>query len=78
MNKLPASTVKLITCSQVIKNIWNVVKEIVENSFDAGCDCIDVKLVSVFTFWQQLTEILIPHSLECKYLKSIFNVLHFY
>ena len=48
MNKLPASTVKLITCSQVIKNIWNVVKEIIENSFDAGSDCIDVKLVRVF------------------------------
>ena len=46
MNKLPPSTVKLITCSQVIKGIWNVVKETVENSFDAGSDSIDVRLVS--------------------------------
>ena len=48
MNKLPASTVKLITCSQVIKSIWNVVKEVIENSFDASCDCIDVKLVRFY------------------------------
>ncbi|XP_066936497.1 PMS1 protein homolog 1-like isoform X1 [Clytia hemisphaerica] len=44
MNKLPSSTVKLISSSQVIKSVWNVVKELVENSLDAGSDCIDVRL----------------------------------
>lgn len=44
MQKLPSSTVKLITSTQVITSIHSVIKELVENSLDAGADSIDVRL----------------------------------
>lgn len=45
MNQLSNATIKLITSTQVITSIHSVVKELVENSLDANCDSIDVKLV---------------------------------
>lgn len=45
MNQLSKATIKLITSTQVITSIHSVVKELVENSLDANCDSIDVKLV---------------------------------
>ncbi|NXY83148.1 PMS1 protein, partial [Alcedo cyanopectus] len=44
MNQLPAETVRLLSSSQGITSIGNVVKELVENSLDAGATNIDIKL----------------------------------
>ena len=46
MNLLPPSTVKLIASSQVITTVSSAVKELIENSLDAGAGSIEVKLVS--------------------------------
>ena len=45
LKKLPNTTVKLITSSQVITSVFSVVKELVENSLDAKATSIDIKLV---------------------------------
>lgn len=45
MKQLPADTVRLLSSSQVITSVANVVKELMENSLDAGASSIDVKLV---------------------------------
>ncbi|XP_057707470.1 PMS1 protein homolog 1 [Corythoichthys intestinalis] len=44
MKQLPADTVRLLSSSQVITSVTNVVKELLENSLDAGALAIDVKL----------------------------------
>ncbi|XP_077392537.1 PMS1 protein homolog 1 isoform X2 [Festucalex cinctus] len=44
MNQLPADTVRLLSSSQVITSMTNVVKELLENALDAGASTIDVKL----------------------------------
>ncbi|XP_015672612.1 PMS1 protein homolog 1 [Protobothrops mucrosquamatus] len=44
MKQLPAETVRLLSSSQVIVSVVNVVKELVENSLDANATSIDVKL----------------------------------
>uniref|UniRef100_T1JJS1 HMG box domain-containing protein n=1 Tax=Strigamia maritima TaxID=126957 RepID=T1JJS1_STRMM len=45
MQKLNQSTVQLIASAQVISSIFTIIKELVENSLDAGALKIDVKLV---------------------------------
>lgn len=45
MKQLPPDTVRLLSSSQVITSVLNVVKELMENSLDAGATSIDVKLV---------------------------------
>lgn len=45
MKQLPPETVRLLSSSQVITSVVNVVKELMENSLDAGASSIDVKLV---------------------------------
>ena len=47
MKQLPAATVRLLSSSQIITSVVSVVKELIENSLDAGATSIDVKLVSV-------------------------------
>ncbi|CAG5123892.1 unnamed protein product [Candidula unifasciata] len=42
--ELPAQTIRLLGSGQVITSVYSVVKELVENSFDAGCTSIDIKL----------------------------------
>ncbi|XP_005939917.1 PMS1 protein homolog 1 [Haplochromis burtoni] len=44
MKQLPPDTVRLLSSSQVITSVVNVVKELIENSLDAGASSIDVKL----------------------------------
>ncbi|XP_073710728.1 PMS1 protein homolog 1 isoform X1 [Misgurnus anguillicaudatus] len=44
MKALPAETVRLLCSSQVITSVLNVVKELVENSLDAGSTSLEVKL----------------------------------
>ena len=46
MNKLPENTVQLIKSGQVITSIWSVIKELVENSIDAGATNIEVRLIN--------------------------------
>ncbi|KAM6174741.1 PMS1 protein homolog 1 isoform 2-T2 [Erethizon dorsatum] len=49
MKQLPAATVRLLSSSQIITSVVSVVKELVENSLDAGATSIDVKLVLITT-----------------------------
>ncbi|KAM4731709.1 PMS1 protein homolog 1 isoform 2-T4 [Anableps anableps] len=44
MKQLPPDTVRLLSSSQVVTSVANVVKELMENSLDAGASSIDVKL----------------------------------
>ncbi|KAJ8351637.1 hypothetical protein SKAU_G00231130 [Synaphobranchus kaupii] len=44
MKPLPAETIRLLSSSQVITSVLNVVKELLENSLDAGASSVDVKL----------------------------------
>lgn len=45
MHKLPDSTIKLISSSQVIASVHATIKELVENSIDAQATSIEVRLV---------------------------------
>lgn len=49
MKQLPRDTVRLLSSSQVITSVVNVVKELMENSLDAGASSVDVKLVKYLT-----------------------------
>lgn len=44
VEKLPTETVKLLTSSQIITSVPSIVKELVENSIDAGAKIIQVRL----------------------------------
>ncbi|KAM3836133.1 PMS1 protein homolog 1-like, partial [Diretmus argenteus] len=44
MKQLPQDTVRLLSSSQVITSVVNVVKELMENSMDAGASSIDIKV----------------------------------
>ncbi|XP_035988518.1 PMS1 protein homolog 1 [Fundulus heteroclitus] len=44
MKQLPADTVRLLSSSQVVTSVLSVVKELLENSLDAGASSVDVKL----------------------------------
>ncbi|XP_076467800.1 PMS1 protein homolog 1-like isoform X2 [Babylonia areolata] len=44
MNYLSASTIRLLGSTQVITSVYSVVKELIENSLDAGAKSIEVKL----------------------------------
>ncbi|XP_065736324.1 PMS1 protein homolog 1 isoform X3 [Phocoena phocoena] len=49
MKQLPAATIRLLSSSQIITSVVSVVKELIENSLDAGATSIDVKLVLITT-----------------------------
>ncbi|XP_030643491.1 PMS1 protein homolog 1 [Chanos chanos] len=44
MNRLSAETVRILSSSQVITSVTNVVKELIENSLDAGSTTLEIKL----------------------------------
>ncbi|XP_028250125.1 PMS1 protein homolog 1 isoform X2 [Parambassis ranga] len=44
MKQLPPDTVRLLSSSQVITSVVNVVKELLENSLDAEASTVDIKL----------------------------------
>uniref|UniRef100_UPI003AAF6BE3 PMS1 protein homolog 1 n=1 Tax=Centroberyx gerrardi TaxID=166262 RepID=UPI003AAF6BE3 len=44
MKQLPPDTVRLLSSTQVVTSVVNVVKELMENSMDAGASSIDIKL----------------------------------
>ena len=46
MKPLPPDTVRLLSSAQVITSVGNVVKELLENSVDAGATSLDIKMVS--------------------------------
>ena len=46
MNALPPSTVQHIASGQVITSVSSAVKELVENSLDAGATSVLIRLVS--------------------------------
>ena len=46
MKQLSKDTVRLITSGQVVTSVSNVVKELIENSIDAGATNIDVRLTN--------------------------------
>lgn len=46
MKQLSKDTVRLITSGQVVTSVSNVVKELIENSIDAGAANIDVRLIN--------------------------------
>lgn len=50
MKQLSAETIRLLSSSQVITSVVNVVKELIENSLDADATNIDIKLVSPLSF----------------------------
>jgi len=45
--ELPQNTVKLITATQIATSVSNIIKELVENSLDAGSTVVRVKTVSI-------------------------------
>lgn len=57
MKQLPPDTVRLLSSSQVITSVANVVKELMENSLDAGASGIDVKLVLCLNYRFGIREI---------------------
>lgn len=56
MKALPPETVRLLCSSQVITSVLNVVKELVENSLDAGSSSLEVKLVNNARFINKHTD----------------------
>jgi DNA mismatch repair ATPase MutL len=45
ISALDIKTVKLIATTQIISSVYAVVKELIENSLDAGADNIEINLV---------------------------------
>ncbi|KAG7245792.1 hypothetical protein CRUP_014197, partial [Coryphaenoides rupestris] len=44
MKPLPPDTVRLLSSAQVITSVGNVVKELLENSVDAGATSLEIKM----------------------------------
>lgn len=72
MKQLPPDTVRLLSSSQVITSVVNVVKELLENSLDAGASNIDVKMVQYLNKYmieqekmKKVKQNIIRHSLQC-------------
>ena len=48
---LPSDTINLLKSTQVVTSVWSAVKELVENSLDAGAKTIEVvdKLLCIYS-----------------------------
>ena len=42
---LPQETVSLLKSSQVVTSVWSAVKELIENSLDAGAKTVEVNIL---------------------------------
>lgn len=49
VQQLPKGVIKLISSTQVINSVSSVIKELLENSIDAGATSVDIKLVIIFS-----------------------------
>ena len=45
LNFLPKSTSGLLSSGQIITSVYTAVKELVENSLDAGADVVEVRII---------------------------------
>lgn len=45
LHELPKDTIRLLGSSQVITSVFSVVKELIENSLDAGATSLELRLV---------------------------------
>ena len=41
---LPQETVSLLKSSQVVTSVWSAIKELIENSLDAGAKTVEVNI----------------------------------
>ena len=48
---LPQDTVSLLKSTQVVTSVWSAVKELIENSLDAGAKNIEVCKILVFSIF---------------------------
>lgn len=65
MKQLPPDTVRLLSSSQVVTSVLNVVKELLENSLDAEATSVDVKLVRSLVSHLNFSLLLTPSSCIC-------------
>ena len=47
ISELPKNTVSLLKSTQVVTSVWSAVKELVENSLDAGANNIEVSVATI-------------------------------
>ncbi len=67
LKQLPQSTQRLIGSSQVITSVASVIKELVENSLDAGATNVDIKLVNDDCSCSLISYLVVHRNDQCRY-----------